>query len=270
MSTLKKIFCILTFSIINLCAHAGVVSFGGVTWDEDASNPLSASFVFNQWYTTDSSDFGSMDILAPPSLANLAFGINLFAFGEFTGFSAGRESQPTDNTAFTDGGELTFVLTGAFWDLTHPDADSVGLVTSSALLSIYIDEVDDADVGDDATNYGRDLSESDPTDWADANNDGDLWASFSFDFSELTGGVGDAQLTAGLSFVASDFAGSEVLDTNDGIPDFILNSSAQFNALDGTVAQGANGQIVRHIPEPSLLTLFALGILGLASRRFIK
>jgi len=269
MSTLKKIFCILTFSIINLCAHAGVVSFGGVTWDEDAGSPLSASFTFNQWYTTDSSDFDSMNILALPA-SELDFGINLFAFGEFTGFSSGREGHPTDNTSFTDGGELTFILTGAFWDLSHPDADSVGLVTSSALLSIYIDEVDGEDVGEDATNYGRDLSASDPTDWADANNDGDLWASFSFDYSELTGGVNNAQLTAGLSFVASSFEGSEVLDTNDGIPDFILNSSAQFNSVNNTVAQGANGQITRHIPEPSLLTLFALGVLGLASRRFRK
>ena len=263
MSTLKKIFCILTLSIINLCAHAGVVSFGGVTWDEDAANPLSASFTFNQWYTTDSSDFDSMDILALPSILNPAFGINLFAFGEFTGFSSGREGQPTDNTSFTDGGELTFVLTGAFWHLGHPDADAVGLVTSSALLSIYID-----DEGEGTS--GRDLSASDPTDWADANNDGDLWASFSFDYSELTGGVDNAQLIAGLSFVASDFEGSEVLDTNDGIPDFILNSSAQFNSENNTVAEGANGQITRHIPEPSLLSLFAIGLLGLASRRFRK
>jgi hypothetical protein len=257
MSTLKKIFCILTLLLINLGAHAGVVTFGGVTWDEDAGNPLSAAFTFNQWYTTDSDDFISMDILAPPTtLADI--GVELFAFGEFTGFSANREAHPTDSSnTFTDGAELTFTLTGAFWDPTHIDANALGLVTSGALLNVYIDST-------------RDLDAADYTDWADANNDGALWASFSFDYVNLSGAVNDAQLVAGLSFEGSSFAGSEVLDTNDGIPDFLLNSSAQFTSLNGTVAARANGQITRHIPEPSILALFALGLIGLASRRFIK
>jgi len=269
MSTLKKIFCILTFSIISLCAHAGEVTFGGVTWDEELGSPLSASFTFNQWYTTDSSDFESMDVLALP-IDEDDFDVNLFAFGEFTGFSSDREGYPSDNTTFTSGAELTFVLTGAFWNPLHDDADDVGLVTSSALLSIYIDET-------------RDLHATDWTDWPDANNDGLLWASFSFGYSELTGTVNDAQLTAGLNFVDSAFAGSEVLDTHDGMADFLLNSSAIFNMFNvingdeevgvGVLAQGANGQIIRNIsniPEPSMLTLFALGLLGLASRRFVK
>ena len=255
MTTFKKILCILTSALMTLSASAGEITFGGVTWDEDAGNPLSASFVFNQWYTSDSSDFTSMDVLpAPTSLADI--GVELFAFGEFTGFSAGRESQPTDNTAFTDGAELTFTLTGAFWDPTHVDANFLGLVTSSAQIDVYIDD-------------SRDLSQSDYTDWADANNDGDLWASFSFDFVTTVGDVHDAQLVAGLSVIGSDFAGWEVLDTNEGQPDFLLNSSAQFNAVNGTVAQGANGQIIR-VPEPSLLTLFALGLIVLASSRFRK
>ena len=235
-------------------ANAGVVSFGGVTWDEEAGSPLSASFAFNQWYTSDSDDFTSMDVLpVPSSLADI--GAELFAFGEFTGFSSGRESQPTDNTAFTDGAELTFTLTGAFFDPTHPDAGSLGLVTTGALLNIYIDDT-------------RDLSQTDPTDWADANNDGDLWASFSFDFFNLSGALLDAQLVAGLSFESSSFAGSEVLDTNVDGPDFLLNSSAQFNTDNQTIAQGANGQILRNvIPEPTSIAMLALGLLGLAGAR---
>ncbi len=251
MTTLKKIICILTLSIITLGAHAGVVTYGGVTWDEDDGNPLSASFTFNQWYTTDSSDFSSMDILpVPSSLADI--GAELFIFGEFTGFSSGRESQPTDNTAFTDGAELTFAISGAYWDPTNPGANAAGIVIDDALFNVYIDET-------------RDLSQSDYTDWADANNDGDLWASFEVDFAVLQGNVADAQLFAGISIV-DGLPGWEVLDSNSSGSDFFINSSAQFNTLSSTVAQGANGQMVR-VPEPSILALFAFAIFGLASRR---
>ncbi len=251
MTTLKKIICILTCSLITLGAHAGVVTYGGVTWDEDEGNPLSASFTFNQWYTTDTNDFSSMDVLPiPSSLADI--GAELFIFGEFTGFSAGRESQPTDNTAFTDGAELTFTVSGAYWDPTHADANAAGIVSTDALFNVYIDET-------------RDLSQSDYTDWADANNDGDLWASFDIDFAVLNGDVADAQLFAGISII-DGLPGWEVLDSNAGGSDFYINSSAQFNSVDGTVAQGANGQMVR-VPEPSILALFAVVIFGLASRR---
>lgn len=113
--------------------------------------------------------------------------------------------------------------------------------------------------------------------WNSANYDGSQWLWENFDNPDfLSGNVlsrfGDLHVGATTNYNAHWRAASTDYINESGW--FSSNYGASFNFLDTLVKHETNASsvLVRDVdvPEPSTLAIFALGMIGLASRRFKK
>ncbi len=246
------------FALASLSATADTISVGGVTWDSvDNDGGLTASFNFQQWFSTSLPGFGSegqftlADDLAVPVGAGALAGL-----GEFYNFSNGRGPTAVFDPNFCTSCELTFAFGGLL--PTPPNGGEIAFDTTNSWLNIYFDETPDF------ANFTN-LPDTAHSEFVEAQN-GTLWASFVFDSFVLDGSILGGFVEAELSVVGGLADVVEALNFHDDIADIAFTSSAIFGN-DELYSDEGNGQISNNIPEPTTLAILGLGLLGLAGAR---
>jgi len=259
---MKKSIILASLLLSSFGASAGVVTAGGIQWDDDPIGPngVSAQVNFQQWFTNSASstnDNGTAgdltddyQFLTTDAATVGAPGTELVGIGEFYSFSDGREPSAPGGFCVSGGCELTFAFGGLF---VNPDQS---FDNTNAWINIYIDETPDFNSGTLIPSGGH-------SDFVDA-QDGTLWASFDIDLFDLDGNLTGGESELGLS-IRDGVALADVeaaLEYSD-VFDILFTSGATFvdnnlYTLDG------NGQLINAVPEPTGLALFSLGLLGLA------
>ncbi|NCP66672.1 MAG: PEP-CTERM sorting domain-containing protein [Paraglaciecola sp.] len=240
MKLFKKVLAgVAVAAALATSAQASYINVGGVQWDPDSTFDFNAKFDFNQWFVTSGST------------------TTLTGVGEVYKLNNANPSTMNGSTLpfLPSGGELTFQFGG--FDVT-------GTGFSNGWLKVYIDSVDNFDVG--STPQG--ITEA---------TDGTLFFSLvatSNNFVSLASSgepfYSAGTLTANWNIDAS--AGGLAwtnFDTNGQSlgTDIFSRSSATFE-FGNPVSVLGNGSLVGNsIPEPESLALVGLGLLGLAAAR---
>jgi len=253
---------------LSMNVKADVVNESGITWDSTEQGGLSASVQFQQWYSNGNYGVSNgVPIITSSSSQDLAVGSGvLTGIGKFTLFSDGRAQGPFGfggGTSFCTAGPGACELTFAFGGLVPLSLDEFD--SSNAWLNVYYD-----DASLDGTGFG-DISSTSNTRFSEA-QDGNLWASFSFDnfvFESLSGdftdgeGYAELSVTGGLAFETLNFA--------EGSPDFQFVTASQFENNSNNYSTTGDGNITS-VSAPSTVAFFGLALMGLGavSRRKLR
>lgn len=271
---LKAITCAagLASTLLAVNANAATVSESGIVWDtinQGGIEGIAANFNFQQWYTN--GNYGMANgvpvITASSSNASeLGAGV-LTGLGKFTLLSDGREEGSsgfgTPGVTFcTDGPgqcELTFAF-GGLVPLSQGEFDF-----SNAWLNVYYDGATAS-----GTRFGAVSSTA--YNKYDIAQDGNLWASFSFDnfiFTSLSGDFTDGQAYAELSVTGGD--AFDALNYAEGGPDIEFTSASQFETQNVNYSTTGSGNITS-VSAPSTVAFFGLALMGIGavSRRKLR
>lgn len=247
----------LSLAALSFSAVSSTIDAGGITWDASTpANPYIADVSFQQWFTDGAyGTAGGVSTITADSAASTApaFGASLSGVGRFSQFNDGRDQL---FGTFCSNGFGTCELTFAFGGLVAVGQNQWDL--SNSWLNVYVD--DSMDFGPaNSTAYQR---------YNEAQN-GDLWASFTFDTFDLdsdnlNAGFVDSYLSIVEGVGNPDVV--EALNFHDGWYDIFYTASSQIGSSGYSIS--SNGQ-VSQVPEPTTLAVFALGLIGLgaAARR---
>lgn len=271
---LKAITCAagLASTLLAVNANAATVSESGITWDtinQGGLEGIAASFDFQQWYSN--GDYGTANgvpIITGSSSNDLGIGSGvLTGVGKFTLLSDARLEGPfgfgePGKTFCTDGPgacELTF----SFGGLVPLSLDEFDF--SEAWLNVYYDSA-----ALDSTRFGA-VGTASHTKYNQA-QDGNLWASFSFDefiFTSLSGDFTDGLVYAELSVTGGD--AFDALNYSEGGPDIEFAAASQFENQNSNYSTTGDGNITS-VSAPSTVAFFGLALMGIGavSRRKLR
>lgn len=253
---------------LSMNVNADVVSESGITWDTTEQGGVAASVQFQQWYSN--GDYGmanGVPVINSSSAQDVALGTGaLTGIGKFTLFSDGRAQGPFGfggGTTFCTSGPGACELTFAFGGLVPLSVTEFDF--SNAWLNIYYD-----DMSLDGTGFGN-VSSNSHSLYSEA-QDGNLWASFSFDdfvFASLSGDFTDGEGYAELSVTGG--AAFDTLNFSEGGPDFQFVTASQFENNNNNYSTTGDGNITS-VSAPSTIAFFGLALMGLGavSRRKLK
>ena len=309
---MKKIALAIAFTLSSTSLSA-VESAGGIQWDTldfGTVDGLSASFSFQQWFTSGvygteshngfdvSTITASSSVALNPRETEVAPGIfasqvglaldagamvNLSGVGRFDSLSDGR--RQTETPSFCVNGVSNCELTFAFGGL---EVVSEGVFDSSgAWLNIYYEDLSGTVVDatlPDGTTIPVTLPGTRPAEFGAVNStaytryeeaqDGELWGSFAFDSFPFSGSlVAGTVPGANISIVGGKPDVVSALDTNDFLSDFVYSSSAQFgDTSNSSYSDAATGELTTKVSAPSTIGIFGMSLFGLAmfGRRKLK
>jgi len=272
MKILKNIFVAISVTLASFNACAGVITAGGITWDESPGGDMSADFQIQQWFALPSSYGIGLDgqfILVDDSAFPHDPSSELAGVGEFSEFSDGRGAI-FGAPVFCAACELTF----SFGGLIPESASGEDIIfnTDNSWLNIYIDTTSTLSFpGGPYRNFNNytALSSDSHNDFTDA-QDGTLWGEFKFDSFTLgpidlssRATFGQLSIVGGLTDVVDYFTGKEVEMTSR------LSFPGESYYSDIAIGEFTSSSI-SEVPEPSTMAIFTLGLMGLGLRQFKK
>lgn len=268
---------LLSFGALNTVS-AETVSAGGIQWDttDNNGNPgMTAQASFQQWFTTGAYGYDSVNdvfVITEDSNNGEAPGQGvLTGLGVFTVFSSGRSNTIP---SFCVDGFFECELTFEFGGLVPQDNGSFDF--SNGWLNVYYDD-SVSPANNVVTNpddiFGGGAEEESYKRFSSTQN-GDLWASFEFDFFDFTPDdpadpfrVGFA--TAGLNVVGGIPEVVEAINFGGDLFDFFYSAETQINNNNYSVTATAS---ITSVSSPATIGLMGLALfaVGGLSRKRIK
>jgi hypothetical protein len=241
--------------LLGSASAANAITVAGVTWTPLKTSPNTGfRFDFNQWYVS-SADATSSATNAKPDLLNpLTVPSQIVAGSQLTG--TGSVYQ-INNTALPDSG--TSQLTFTFGVTVASVAGNYVTFNNNGFANLYLNTPN--------TTYDRTaIPESDATSQANSNNaaDGNLWLSFALNNFTVGSLVSNSSINAAAELDIIGGAAAYAFN-----PTFFLTYAAQYNSsaffdANTQFSSLGNGQLRADVPEPTTLSLFAIGLLAFA------